>query len=218
MHRRARHLNPGSAGAVLALDSRFVTGLSDGDPVSTWDNRIVGGVDATASGSLRPTYESAELNGNPVLRFSGTNYLTASTTSTSQPITVIAVINITSGGFYGTISGSANQQILGNFSGFFNLYAGSAFLTSTTWSGLNIAVTLFDGANSSVTKNGVTNITGNPGTARLTNELRVGGIEGNVNWFVGDYGMLVVMPSAASASMQSRLRHAAAFAFKIPCS
>jgi hypothetical protein len=218
MHRRARHFNARDAGAVLVLDSRFIRGLADGDLASTWENRLESGVDATASGSLRPTYKTNQLNGNPVLRFFGNpNYFTVATTSISQPITVCSVINITSGAFYGTISGSATQQILGNFFGAFNFYAGSAFLTSTQWSGANIAVALFNGSNSSVTKNGITNITGNPGTAPLTSQLRVGSLEGNVYPFVGDYGMLIVLTNAVSGSMQSRIRQAAAFSFKIPC-
>jgi len=73
MHRRARHLNPGSAGAKLALDTRFITGLSDTDPVSTWSDRSGNGNDATGSSTTRPTYETNEQGGQPILRFDGSN-------------------------------------------------------------------------------------------------------------------------------------------------
>lgn len=78
MGRRVRHLNPGSAGAVLALDSRFISGLSDGDPVSTWSDRSGSGNNATQTGTARPTFETAEQGGQPVIRFDGSNdYLNA---------------------------------------------------------------------------------------------------------------------------------------------
>jgi hypothetical protein len=73
MHRRARHLNPGSAGAVMALDSRFITGLSDGDPVSTWSDRSASANNVTQSGTARPTFETNEQGGQPVLLFDGTD-------------------------------------------------------------------------------------------------------------------------------------------------
>lgn len=55
--------------------------LSDTDPVSTWEDQTANGLDLTAAGGARPTYRTSIVNGYSVLRFSGSNYLQASTAS-----------------------------------------------------------------------------------------------------------------------------------------
>ena len=54
-----------------------ITGLSDGDPVSTWSDESASGWDATASSTDRPTYKTSILNGLPVVRFNGTDHYLA---------------------------------------------------------------------------------------------------------------------------------------------
>ena len=73
MHRRARHLNAKSAGAGLVLDARRLTGLNDGDAVSTWSDVSGNGRNATGVGTERPLYKTAIQGGQPVLRFDGSN-------------------------------------------------------------------------------------------------------------------------------------------------
>jgi hypothetical protein len=60
------------SGCVLWLAADDIVGLSDGDPVSTWVDGSGTG-DATSSGSGRPTYQTNELNGLPIVRFDGVN-------------------------------------------------------------------------------------------------------------------------------------------------
>lgn len=60
-------------GLVLWLRADTITGLSDGDPVSTWLDESGNGTDATSSSALRPTYQTSEINGLPVVRFDGTD-------------------------------------------------------------------------------------------------------------------------------------------------
>lgn len=50
-----------------------IVGLSDGDPVSTWEDGTALNVDFTAAGSNRPTYKTNVVNGKPVVRFDGTD-------------------------------------------------------------------------------------------------------------------------------------------------
>ena len=50
-----------------------ISGLIDGDPVSTWSDESASGWDATASSTDRPTYKTSILNGLPVVRFDGTD-------------------------------------------------------------------------------------------------------------------------------------------------
>jgi len=60
---------PAAAAPVLWLDAAALTGLADGETVSTWPDRSGHGNDAVSSGA--PTFQSGELNGLPVVRFDG---------------------------------------------------------------------------------------------------------------------------------------------------
>lgn len=72
MHRRARHLNPRFLGANLFLDARYITGLSDGNSISTWPDKGPNAWDASqATTSQQPTYKTSIQGGNPVARFDG---------------------------------------------------------------------------------------------------------------------------------------------------
>lgn len=60
------------AGCVLWLRADGITGLSDGDPVTTWADESGEGNDATqATTAKKPSYETGVLNGKPVVRFDG---------------------------------------------------------------------------------------------------------------------------------------------------
>jgi hypothetical protein len=62
------------SGLVLWLDADAIDGLNDGDPVTTWEDQSSEGNDATqATGSAKPTYQTNELNGKPIVRFDGTD-------------------------------------------------------------------------------------------------------------------------------------------------
>lgn len=82
-----------SAGCTLWLKADFIGGLSDGDPVSTWDDASASNNDATAVLLLRPTYETNEIDGKPVVRFNGTaNYMSlTSDVSNQNPYTLFVV-------------------------------------------------------------------------------------------------------------------------------
>lgn len=74
MRARQRHFNPGSAGAMIALDSRFITGLSDNDLVSIWSDRSRNANNVSQSvDDNKPKYKTSQLNGNSVVRFDGNN-------------------------------------------------------------------------------------------------------------------------------------------------
>lgn len=73
MHRRARHLNAKAAGAGLVLDARRISGLNDGDAVSTWNDVSGNGRDASNTLTARPLYKTFIKGGQPVVRFDGSN-------------------------------------------------------------------------------------------------------------------------------------------------
>jgi hypothetical protein len=70
-------------------------GLADGDPVSTWPDSSSNGNNATMTGSARPIYKTAIVNGKPVVRFttagaSGMNLTTP--ISGASPFSMFAVM------------------------------------------------------------------------------------------------------------------------------
>ena len=61
-------------GLTLFLDASQIAGLSDGSPVSQWNDLSGFGKDATqASPTQQPLYETNILNSEPVVRFDGTD-------------------------------------------------------------------------------------------------------------------------------------------------
>lgn len=88
MHRRARHINQQSAGAGLVLDARRVTGLTDGNAVSTWSDASGNGWDAAqASSTLRPTYKVNVQGGQPGILFDGTDDILTIASSSAKAYT-----------------------------------------------------------------------------------------------------------------------------------
>lgn len=232
MHRRARHLNPGSAGAVLALDSRFITGLSDGDPVSTWDNRNVSGVDATASGSQRPTFKTAQIGGQSVLRFNGSTNLmdivngfdSISGTENWSLIFVIKPENISTAPVFMTAIGLGPVDFFTEYSSSGGMFwgAGSGSYRTYTGSLANSNVTVLTFQKTSTTSgdfrtNGIlnTSFSGSLSSTNVsTSSLRIMAY-GSGFHTQGDLTIFTV--GFFSNPLRRRLEHAAAFAFKIPC-
>lgn len=57
------------SGLMFWFDADAITGLNDGDSISTWEDSSSNNRDATQAGSNRPTYQTNELNGLPGVRF-----------------------------------------------------------------------------------------------------------------------------------------------------
>lgn len=66
------------AGLKFWVKADQITGLSDGDPVSTWTDQSGIGNTVTSSGASRPTYKTSILNSLPVVRFAGSHYMNKS--------------------------------------------------------------------------------------------------------------------------------------------
>lgn len=82
----------------FAADS--ITGLSDGENVTSWPDDSGNTNDAADGGGSNPTWETNELNGEPVVRFnSATDYLTtgsATGISGNAEVTILAVMKVAS--------------------------------------------------------------------------------------------------------------------------
>lgn len=94
-------------GLALWLDAKQITGLASGGTLTTWVDVSGAGHHATqATLASRPTYQAAAVNGQPGVRFDGSNdYLNLAGTviSGSQARTVLVVARPTSGGNRGFV-------------------------------------------------------------------------------------------------------------------
>lgn len=228
MRARQRHFNPKGAGAIAAYDARYISGLSDGEVVSTWSSRT-GSNDATQTNNAnRPLYETNELNGNPVVRFDGTNDRMTHGATLNNCL-VVCVIKTANNGTQqrvfgsGTTSSVAAYTFIGNRSGVAsfasNTFADSMFDTYAH------CIVSYDISGTSITfnKNGASSNTatftkytiGNEGSYAL---LGAGGtVTSASNFLNGDIALLCVLDFTASAPMKKRLHHHSAFSFKIAC-
>ena len=79
--RRIGGLNPGGGfspraipGLVFYVDASYITGLNDGDSVTTWSDLSGNGNDATQeTAAAKPVYKVNIINGRPVVRFDATD-------------------------------------------------------------------------------------------------------------------------------------------------
>jgi hypothetical protein len=225
-HRRARHLNPSHAGASLVLDSRYITGLSDGDAISTWSDRSGNANDATSTGTVRPTYKAAIQGGQPVVRFDGVDDYLLTADSLSQPCWILSVWHPSAVDVYQSLldgrSATERLFIASYISAFFSgkavAYAGAelpGYAKSTT---MAIATWQFNTTASVIRKDGGQAATGNVGTQNATSGLTVGCRYSLTFPLDGDVGLMITVPGSMALPLTRRLEQAAAFSFKIPCS
>lgn len=83
----------------LWLDANQITGLNDGDSVTTWSDESGNSHDATQStAGYKPTYETNEINSLPTVRFDGTDDFLTLGTALGKPAnwTVFVVMNTSS--------------------------------------------------------------------------------------------------------------------------
>lgn len=244
MHRRARHLNPASAGAAMALDSRFITGLSDGDPVSTWSDRGGSANSVTQSGTARPTFETNDQGGQPVLLFDGSDdflnggdILDIGTNSLTMIVVAkrFSGVNTTLAGKsraaatdarYSLLRESNNMLALYGFGGGGTVASVADTSTSARINTLEIQRTvavrlIFNGtqqASTAITGSDINNL-------NSTDSFFVGAYQGSGGstpplagyYWNGTIAQVLVM-FEVNSPLRRRLEHAAAFAFKIPCS
>jgi hypothetical protein len=230
MRARHRHFNARDCDAALCLDARFISGLSDADPVTTWNDRTRNGANATQSTAQnKPSYKTSIQGGQPVVRFDGSNDRMTHTCATLNDSCVIVVGKTTDNGnqqrYFGTgTNGTTVYTFIGNRNGVVsfasNNFASASFsnysFAVVTWSisGTNISFFNNRGSESSAT---FTKYTANPFDPdyRL---LGAGGIPTNLSSFLnGDIAFVAAYSSNIATSLQKRCEHAAAYSFKISC-
>jgi hypothetical protein len=156
---------------IAWYDAGAVVGLVDGDPVTTWADSSGNSRDLTQStAGMKPTYQTNEVNGLPIVRFDGTDdELRSASFAYSQPCDIFIVIKRYNTDFKYILSslagfGVAVAQVTGGPGVF--LYAGSAAdpLGSSTTASFYVINAHFDGASSKIYENGVATSAGNPGS------------------------------------------------------
>ena len=109
-----------------------ILGLSNGDPLSTWEDQTANNNDFTAAGAQRPTYQTNQLNGMAGVLFSSTPGvgMTGPYSFASGGATVIAVFrsnNLTSTATRRLVQGAANWM-MGPYGGQNRIFHGGDFL------------------------------------------------------------------------------------------
>jgi autotransporter-associated beta strand protein len=102
-------LPDGLPGLILQLDASQLTGLSDGDPVATW-NDMSGLANHATTSAGTPIYKTGVLNGRPVVRFDDNSAFTTANLSSQFPsaATVFIVTTITGDGAYTLVKANPN--------------------------------------------------------------------------------------------------------------
>lgn len=239
MRARQRHLNAKDLGASLVLDARFLA-LANGSNVTTWTNRV--GRDNFTSNSSPSIYMESALNGQPVVRFSGSStgyYLLTSTWYNQSRIFIFTGKMNGFGPAYSTLYDdySSNSGVTCGFSllvksnGKLAIYwgatdsqvsydgTGSTTLNTSTkfiWSagnGPSVFYSLINGASDASLTTTKTPKVDEPPPPSVGYSRTFPGRNANM-----DLGQALIVNGSTSTSVRKRLEQSAAFSFKISCS
>ncbi len=227
MHRRVRHLNPASAGAVASLDASTLTG-NDGDAVAVWPGRPGTVVSPAGTILTQPTLRKTSFRGQQSVHFAITQFLEdLNGPDIPQPFIVISVAS------FDNIAGPAQYQIIfdravgggGPFSYYglnlnkYTLWAGNEVNSADLTASIEPQILngLFNGASCTLNRNGSNNlISASAGTASLLG-LYLGAAHNfqSSTYFVGDIGALIAI-SNKPRPLIKRLEQHLGFKFRIP--
>lgn len=189
---------------VWRFESDQITGLSDGDPISTWPDISGNSRNATGSGATRPIYKTSILNGQPVARFSGaadSRMVTSAITAISQPTTIFVVGSHTASSFSQLFDGIAtsNRHALFASTSDMEMFAGASSMGGAKSAGtVRIIQCRFNTTTSGIRVGGGTLVgSGNAGTQTLTG-LTIGNRFASTFAAAGDIAALLVSNSDMS--------------------
>lgn len=107
------------SGLMLWLKADAIVGLSDGDPVSTWEDSSTANNDFAQSTALqKPTYQTNELNSLPIVRFDGGNdsLVSGSITGLTDYTVFIVAKDASASNMWVLEMGNTNNSIITNYS------------------------------------------------------------------------------------------------------
>jgi hypothetical protein len=247
MRARHRHLNPGNAGASAAYDSRFGFSVADGTAISTWEDRTSNNNDASqATAANQPTYETNEVNGQPAIKFDGSNdrmtfarfdateawticvLKRSGGTAFQQPLLVrqsstnsdrlsLLINNNTD---YGPVTVGSNANG-GNWGKGGALRADEWRIVFAEWLGGGTNGAVYYRAHDDGAQITLTNTNGGVGAinANLNSSVGCGSnTTAFVNFWSGFMASVAFGLTLPSSSLRKRLTHAAGYSFKLACS
>jgi hypothetical protein len=167
-------------------DASQITGLSDDDPVTTWED--LSGNDYDLAAGAAPTYKTNIQNSLPAVYFNS-DYLSYSLPAISQPNTYFMVFKLgnTSDGVMmtGTVGGLRNSIYIEG--GVFKLYAGGIYNGPSVDTDAHIMVARFNSTSSYIRIDGVQHTTGNASGQSLS------GLTLGANYDTGNRKLMHVM-------------------------
>jgi len=242
MRARHRHFNARHAGADLVLDARYIN-QSDNTSVSAWTDRSANNHSiAQSTAANQPTFRTNQMNGNPVVRFDGSNdFLDGGDILyiLNRGMTLICVAKI-SGGTNPTLVGKSRfgvsegrYSLVRDNNTFLALYqeASNAIAQVSDTSTANRINTMainrgatntlfFDGAQQAqnTTLSGSTSYDNTNVFLVGVYQNSTGGTPPQSTYYLnGDIAQIVVN-FTFNTPLRKRLEHAAAYSFKIACS
>lgn len=246
MRFRHRHINPGSAGAAFALDSRFGFSQDDNTDVSTWSDRTAAARNATQSTTAyKPKYRTRIQGGQPAIQFtaavSSRDRLDGSLTITNGVVSAVLVGQMESNApnfarFVVITKNSANDYDNASRASLISRVSNTSQVRSERNAGL-AAVSFTTGAFQHFTNTfdgtNVTNRVNESASASAassgnfdTTQFRVGmSYDSTVaensallyGGLTGYVAHVAVYNSALSDSLRKRLQFANAYSFKVAC-
>jgi len=194
--------------------ARTTPATADGDPVGGWADQSGNGRHASQStAGFRPTLQLAELNGQPVLRFDGTDdYLLNTAFAISQPDTLAVVVKHptpTDGAFRNLTDSHLNdRQLLSkqNAAGSNHrlVYAGGFLSGSTPSSAFEIWTAIYNGASSALYVNGILDASGDAGTQGMDG-YHIGADAGPGSFSNVDLAEMIRVPRALTVDERGAL-------------
>jgi hypothetical protein len=227
MRARHRHFNMRDAGAIASYDSRFISGLSNNDPVDTWNDRTRSANNATQTGGDRPIYTISAINGLPALNLAVGKHMAISSITNPNSSTFIAVERRPNSGDTLPNFGKPNTDFYiyiwfadNNIYERYNTATFRTVATGQTQTGNFITCSVKNETTSSQHyRNG--SAIGSQGTPPTANSdfTRIGFYFNPVNNEAADgtVGNFTLCDVAVSRSLQKRMEHSLAFSFKISC-
>jgi hypothetical protein len=204
MRARHRHFNPKAAGATLVLDSRYITGLSDGNSITTWDDKSGNGYSPTqATAANKPTYKTGIQGGNAVARFDGNDSLYYNANlSTANALSLVAVAKYDSTSVRSALFDAKNYAASGNASFVvetntfqstgdnYDFYTSNAsfegnIAVTTNFTVISVAANTTSGG--SVTANTTYRVNGTTNTLTARNSLNFTNLTGANGFMVGAF-------------------------------
>lgn len=199
-------------GLVAWYDASRITGLSDGAAVATWEDSSGNGNDLTqATAGLRPTYQTGELNGLPIVREDGSDdYMSVDfgASPASQPYSVYMVFRLH------TLSGEQEDIVEGTTANTPEMSWNSGNNTAFIWAGgfdpiaftvdtnFHVFGGVFDGVSSVLDLDGTETVV-DAGTNAFSQVMEVGG---SVRKTPGDYAELVFYSAELTSAQRQQLR------------